>query len=141
MLIEIIRKRYGKARKERDELAKEAYNAVIAKILVLEKSGKYTLPLTDDIVENAIQKQVNEYKETQSYYVLNKEEWDKLQTKIDTLTRYLPKVMTEEEVMGIIREEAVDCQIKGKLIGAVMKRIGNKFDKSRIAGLVDKILN
>ena len=141
MLIETIRKKYGKARKERDELAKEAYNAVIAKILVLEKSGKYTLPLTDDIVENAIQKQVNEYKETQSYYVLNKEEWDKFQTKIDTLTRYLPKVMTEEEVMGIIREEAVDCQIKGKLIGAVIKRIGNKFDKSRIAGLVDKILN
>lgn len=141
MLIEVIRRKYNEARKEKDELAKEAYNAVIAKILVLEKSGKYTLPLTDDIVENAIQKQVNEYKETQSYYVLNKVEWDNFQTRIDILTQYLPKAMTEEEVMKIIREEAVNCQIKGKLIGAVIKRIGNKFDKSKIAGLVDKVLN
>ena len=30
---------------------------------------------------------------------------------------------------------------KNYSIGAVIKRIGNKFDKSRIAGLVDKILN
>ena len=141
MLIEIIRKRYDEVRKERNELAKEAYNAIIAKVLVLEKSGKYSLPLVDDIVENAIQKQINEYKETQSYYVLNKVEWDNFQTRIDILTQYLPKAMTEEEVMKIIREEAVNCQIKGKLIGAVIKRIGNRFDKSKIAGLVDKVLN
>lgn len=140
MLIETIRKKYDEARKERNELVKEAYNAVIAKVLVLEKSGKYSLPLTDGIVENAIQKQVNEYKETQSYYVLNKVEWDNFQTRIDILTQYLPKAMTEEEVIEVIREEAVNCQIKGKLIGAVIKRIGNKFDKSKIARLVDKVL-
>ena len=141
MLIEIIRRKYDEARKEKDELAKEAYNAAIAKILILEKSGKYTLPLADDIVENAIQKQVNEYKETQSYYVLNKEEWDRFQTKINVLTQYLPKAMTEEEVMEIIKEEAINCQVKGKLIGAVIKRIGNRFDKAKIAGLVNKIMN
>lgn len=140
MLIEVIRRKYNEARKEKDELAKEAYNAVIAKVLVLEKSGKYPLPLTDDVVENAIQKQVNEYKETQSYYVLNKAEWDNFQTRIDILTQYLPKPMTEEEVIEIIKEEAINCQIKGKLIGAIIKRIGNRFDKSKIAGLVDKIL-
>lgn len=60
MLNDIIRERFNEARKEKDTLSKEAYNAVIAKILLLEKSGKYSLPLPDDVVENAVQKQVSQ---------------------------------------------------------------------------------
>ena len=44
-----IRQKFNEARKNKDELNRKAYESVIAKIMVAEKSGKYTLPLNDDV--------------------------------------------------------------------------------------------
>lgn len=141
MLSNIIRENLNNARKNGNTLAKEAFSAVLAKIETVEKSGKYPLPLTDSIVENAIIKQVNEYKETLSFYKEGTEGYNEYSNKISVLSPLLPQEMSEEEVLKVIREEAAECQIRGKLIGSTIKRIGNKFDKSKIASLVDRVLS
>ena len=143
MLYEVIRKKFDEARKDNNVMAKEAYNAVIAKILIAEKSGTYPLPLSDNIIENIIDKQIKEYRETQSYYSSDNENYKTLQIKIDLLTSYLPKQLSEEEVTDIINKiiELNKDVNKGKLIGLCVKEIGNRFDKSKIANLVNKILS
>lgn len=45
--------------------------------------------------------------------------------------------------MAIIKEIISNEQnpVKGKIIGATVKRVGSQFDKSKIAGLVDRVMN
>ena len=64
---EQIRQKFNEARKNKHELNRKAYESVIAKIMVAEKSGKYTLPLNDDVVVSLIQKEVKELEETQQH--------------------------------------------------------------------------
>ena len=141
MLSDVIRENLNNSRKNGNTLAKEAFSAVLAKIETAEKSGKYPVPLTDEVVENAIIKQVNEYKETLSFCKEGTDGYNEYNNKISVLSPLMPQELSEEEVLKVIREEAAECQIKGKLIGSTIKRIGNKFDKSKIAGLVDQVLN
>ena len=68
MLKDVILNEWKEAYKNKDEVLKSAYSMVKAKILVEEKSGKYELPLTDDVVVNVINKEVKELKETQAFY-------------------------------------------------------------------------
>ena len=68
MLKDVILEKWKEAFKAKDSVLKSAYECVKAKILVEEKSGKYTLPLTDDIVISIITKEVKELKETQAFY-------------------------------------------------------------------------
>ena len=55
-LYEIIKNKHTDAMKQRNPLLKSAYGNVIAKALVAEKSGKYSLPLEDSIIESLIAK-------------------------------------------------------------------------------------
>lgn len=146
-----IRQKFNEARKNKDELNRKAYESVIAKIMVAEKSGKYTLPLNDDIVVSLIQKEVKELEETRSNYLeippLTTIE-EKVITAVLTLDKqiaelkqYLPIELTETEVFEKIKE-IIKCgeSNKGKIIGIVAKFVGNRFDKSKIASLVAKVM-
>lgn len=125
----------------KDENLKSAFAMVKAKILVEEKSGKYELPLTDSIVENLIIKEVKELKETQSFYKQDGNEYKDIQIKINALSEYLPKQLTEDEVKSIIFKLKENETNKGKIIGLVVKEVGSKFDKSKVAQLVNEVLN
>ena len=59
-LYEIIKNKHTEAMKSRDPLLKSAYGNVLAKIMVAEKSGNYSLPLEDGIVESLIAKEIKE---------------------------------------------------------------------------------
>ena len=48
--------------------------------------------------------------------------------------------MTVEEVKAIIAKLYATEQNKGKLIGLTVKEIGTRFDKSKIAGLVNEVI-
>ena len=63
MLYEVIKQKHIEAMKHKDALLKSAYGNVIAKILVAEKSGNYTLPLEDSIIESLIVKELKELEE------------------------------------------------------------------------------
>lgn len=142
MLQQTINDKWKEAFKAKDELIKSAYAMVKAKILVEEKSGKYTLPLTDDVIVNIITKEVKELKETQQF-LINAQRFSEsgdIQIKIEELEQYLPKQMTEEEVKQVILKLKETESNMGKLIGLTVKEIGNRFDKSKIAGLVKEVL-
>ena len=143
MLKETILEKWKEAFKAKDELLKSAYSMVKAKILVEEKSGKYTLPLSDEIVVNIITKEVKELKETQQSMINAQRFSDAgdIQIKIDELEQYLPKQMSVEEVKVVINKLMGQENNKGKLIGLTVKEVGNRFDKAKIAQLVSEVLS
>lgn len=141
MLKDIILEKWKEAYKNKDENLKSAYSMVKAKILVEEKSGKYTLPLTDDVVVAIITKEVKELKETQSFYKPEDQMYMDIDRKVEALSEYLPKQMTAEEVKEVITKLMSQETNKGKLIGLTVKEVGNRYDKSKIAQLVNEVVN
>lgn len=140
MLQEQINLKWKELFKAGDKIGKSAFESVRAKILLAEKSGTYELPLIDSIIENIIVKEVKELQETKTYYKPEDQEYKDLDYKISLLNEYLPKQMTTEEVKAIISKLYAQEQNKGKLIGLTVKEVGTKFDKSKIAGLVNEVI-
>ena len=140
MLQEQINLKWKEFYKARDMVGKSAFESVKSKILVAEKSGNYELPLVDSIVESIIVKEVKELQETKTFYKPDDQQYKDLDYKISLLSEYLPKQMTAKEVKAIIAKLATTEQNKGKLIGLTVKEIGTRFDKSKIAGLVNEVI-
>lgn len=142
MLYEEIKQKHIWAMKARDDILKSVYGNVLTKIAAAEKSGKYLLPLTDEIIISLIQKEIKELNETAQGFITagRCEEVDNIEIQIENLEQYLPKMMTVEEVEELIRKAAATETNKGKLTGIVAKQVGNRFDKKLIKGLVENIL-
>ena len=138
-LQEVINESWKIAFKARDEVRRSTYELLKQRFLVAEKSGKYDLPLSDEVIQDLIVKEYKEragilevYKPTDDTYILTKQQ-------MEVLEMYLPRQMSEEEVTDIIKRLAENETNPGKLIGLTVKEVGNKFDKSKIAGLVKQI--
>ena len=143
MLEQTIRNKFNEARKSKNELSRKTYEGVIAKIMVAEKSGKYTLPLTDDVIVSLLQKEVKELEETKACYIAmsDVDSVHNIELQIKELKQYLPSELGEEDVVEKIKEVINGGETnKGKIIGAVAKYVGSRFDKSKIAGLVAKVV-
>jgi uncharacterized protein YqeY len=140
MLQEQINLKWKELFKARDTIGKSAFECVKSKILVAEKSGTYELPLADSVVEGIIIKEVKELQETKTYYKPEDQQYKDLEYKISLLNEYLPKQMSAEEVKAVIAKLYLTEQNKGKLIGLTIKEIGARFDKSKIAGLVNEVI-
>lgn len=141
MIKELIIEKWKEAYKNKDEILKSAFAMVKAKILVEEKSGKYELPLTDEVVVAVITKEVKELKETQTFYKPEDQMYAEIEAKINALSEYLPKQMSEDEVKSIIIKLKETENNMGKLIGLTIKEVGNRFDKSQISRLVKEVIN
>lgn len=141
MLQEQINLKWKELFKARDAVGKSAFECVKSKILVAEKSGNYELPLADSIVESIIIKEVKELQETKTYYKPEDQQYKDLDYKISLLNEYLPKQMSVDEVKAVIAKLYAQEQNKGKLIGLTVKEIGSKFDKSKIASLVNEVID
>lgn len=141
-MINIIREKFNEARKTKDSALRSAYESVIAKIITAEKSGKYKLPLSDDIVIELIQKEIKEIGETKECFVkiTPPQPTTCFDIQINELKKYCPTPFTDDEVLEIIGRISNGETNKGKLIGLTVKSVGARFDKSKIAGLVDKFL-
>ena len=141
MLQEQINLKWKELFKARDVVGKSAFECLRAKITIAEKSGSYALPLADSIIENIIIKEVKELNETKTYYKPDDQQYKDLDYKISLLSEYLPKQMSIEEVKEIIKKLFEVEKNKGKLIGLTVKEVGSKFDKSKIAQLVNEVIN
>jgi uncharacterized protein YqeY len=141
MLQEQINLKWKELFKARDAVGKSAFECLRAKITVAEKSGSYDLPLADSIIENIIIKEVKELNETKTYYKPDDQQYKDLDYKISLLSEYLPKQMTADEVKEIIKRLFEQEKNKGKLIGLTVKEVGSKFDKSKIAQLVNEVIH
>lgn len=139
MLKEQINEKWKEAFKARDLEKRTAYELIKQRITVAEKSGQVELPLTDEYITNLIIKEVKEREDVLTFYKPEDEQYKIAKAVIVELEQYLPKQMTEEEVIAIIKRiKEVEPNV-GKVIGLTVKEVGNRFDKSKIAALVKTI--
>lgn len=139
MLKELINEKWKEAFKARDELRRTAYELIKQRITVAEKSGQVELPLTDEYITNLIIKEVKEREDVLTFYNSEDAAYISAKAVIDELTQYLPKQMSEEEVIEIIKRIKVTEPNLGKVIGLTVKEVGNRYDKSLIAALVKRV--
>jgi uncharacterized protein YqeY len=136
MLKEIINEKWKEAFKARDMEKRTAYEMIKQKILVVEKSGQYQLPLTDEQITNLIVKEIKEREDVMQFYKPEDDAYKMAVAIIAELDQYLPKQMTEEEVIAIIKRIKETEPNMGKVIGLTVKEVGNRYDKGKIAALV-----
>ena len=139
MLKELINDKWKEAFKARDMEKRTAYEMMKQKIMIAEKSGQFELPLTDDQITNLIIKEIKEREDVLQFYKPEDDAYKMAVAIIKELEQYLPKQMTEEEVIAIIRRIKETEPNIGKVIGLTVKEVGNQFDKSKIAALVKNI--
>ena len=143
MLKEQLQKDKLAAMKNKESAKVSAITAVMTKVIVAEKSGNYELPLADETIQTLIQKEIKELQESMSYYAAGSTQYLTIQEQIEELTEYLPQLYTDLEVESMVTGylAATEETNKGKVIGAIAKMVGNRFDKSKIKGIVEKVLN
>lgn len=143
MLIDEIRSRFNQARKEKDDVTKSALEAVIAGVLLKQKSGKGEV--TDQDVIECVSKEIKVQTEIFDLYKDKDQAQSELaQGKINAMQQFLPKQLTEEEVVALIKEKDIyddaSPRTKGMIIKSVMPLLVGKFDKSKVNGLVEEYL-
>ena len=138
-LKEIINEKWKIAFKAKDEVKRSIYEALKQRFMIAEKSGQYTLPLTDEQIVNLIIKEYKEREDLLTIYKPEDEAYTTAQTFLTELKEYLPKQMSEEEVIEIIKRIKQTETNMGKVIGLTVKEVGNTFDKSKIVALVKSV--
>lgn len=141
MTVEFVREQLVSARKSRNKVFESVYGNLLNKVMVAEKSGRYSLPLSEDVVNEMATREVKEIEETLSFYKEPCEKSKELEAQISELKKYLPTNMTEEEVIAVIKELSATETNIGKLTGMVCKAVGSRFDRSKVNGLVRSVLS
>ena len=139
MMKELINEKWKEAFKARDMEKRTAYEMLKQRIMVAEKSGQFELPLTDEQITNLIIKEIKEREDVLQFYKPEDDAYKMATAIIKELDQYLPKQMSEEEVVTIIKRIKETEPNMGKVIGLTVKEVGNRFDKSKIAALVKSV--
>lgn len=138
-LKETINQKFIEAFKTRDSVKKYPYEIMKQRIMMAEKSGQFELPLTDEQIVNLIIKECKEREDVLTFYKPEDDQYILAKSAIDELSQYLPKQLSEAEVIEIIKRiKETEANI-GKVIGLTVKEVGNRFDKSKIAQLVKNV--
>lgn len=138
-LKEIINQKFIEAFKTREYIRRYPYEIMKQRIMTAEKSGQFELPLSDEQIINLIAKEVKERGELLTIYRPEDEPFILAEYTINELSQYLPKQLSEAEVIKIIKKLKETESNPGKLIGLTVKEVGNRFDKSKIAALVKRV--
>lgn len=138
-LKDTINEKWKEAFKARDMKKRTAYEMIKQRIMVAEKSGQFELPLTDEQITNLIIKEIKEREDVLQFYKPEDDAYKMAVAIMTELDQYLPKQMTEDEVIAIIRRVKETEPNLGKVIGLTVKEVGNRFDKSKIAALVKTV--
>ena len=132
MIIDEIKKDNVQAMKDKNTLARAIYGVVMNKVLLAnieaKKDGK---ELSDVEVVQILQKTIKELTEEKENYVKagNSAEAENIEKQKEILTKYLPQMMSEDEIKSII------AGMEDKSIPSVMKHF-----KANFAGKVDMSL-
>lgn len=136
MTKEFVYNKLIEARKTRNKVFESLYGNLLNKIMVTEKDGRHTLPISEETVNDLAQKEIKEIEETLSFYKEPCQNSIDFEAQIAELKQYLPKNLTEEEVISIIKDLSTSEKNIGKLTGLVCKAVGSRFDRSMAASLV-----
>lgn len=145
MLKDEIRKDFTMARKNNDTAKKNALEAIVAAILQREKLEAGRIVSDGEVIE-CITKEIKVQREIMEMWAgKNQANEEEAANKIDVLNKYLPKQMTREEVLVLIKEadvyEDASPKTKGMILKAIMPMLAGKFDKALVNPLVEEYLS
>ena len=136
MLIDEISKANIEALKARDQVARAIYSVILAKYkanaIELKVTGKEA---TDADLVKIITKTIKELDEEKESYEKagRKEQAESIATQKSLIEKYLPKLMSEEEIRNII------SSLEDKSMPSVMKHFKMNYDGQVDMSLVSKI--
>ncbi len=99
--------------------------------------------LTDDEVLKVIKREVKTRKDARDEYIgYNRQDLaDSLDKEIEILSKYLPKELSEDELIKIVDETINEIKPDGmKGMGSVIKAVGAKCGTAADMGLVSKLV-
>lgn len=140
MLKETINEKWKIAFKAKDETRRSIYEVLKQRIMIAEKSGQFSLPLTDEQITGLIIKEYKERQDLLTFYKPTDTEYIDATMFLIELEQYMPKQLTETEVIEIIKRVKGNETNMGKIIGLTAKEVGNRFDKKKIAALVKGVM-
>ncbi|HOL91880.1 MAG TPA: GatB/YqeY domain-containing protein [Clostridiales bacterium] len=133
------------AMKKKDTVRKNAIQMARAAILQTEKDNRITLD--DDGVTDVIAKEVKKRRDVLPEYERSGREdlVRDLKVEIDTLMKYLPQQLTEEELEAIVRQTVEETGASsprdmGRVMQAVMPKVKGRADGKMVNAIVKKIL-
>ena len=136
MIIDEIKKDNVQAMKDKNALARAIYGVVMNKVLLAnieaKKDGK---ELTDSDVVQILQKTIKELTEEKENYIKanNMVEAENIEKQKEILTKYLPQMLSEEEIKAIIDA------MEDKSIPSVMKHFKANYAGKVDMGLVNQV--
>lgn len=137
MLYDQIKKANVEAMKNKDAVARSIYSVVLNKLMleVIKKREKGQ-EIDDADVSNILQKTIKELSEEKENYakVGNKDEVEKINTQIAIIEKFLPKMLSKEEIADIIKS------LEDKSIPAVMKHFKANYNGKCDMRLVQEVL-
>lgn len=125
MLYEEIKKANIQSMKDKDAVARSFYSVLLNKIKVREIDKRASgQELQEADILNILQKMIKELEEEKENYakVGNSEEVAKIATQMEIAGKYLPKMMSDEEIKAEI------LSLEDKSIPAVMKHFKTNFN-------------
>ena len=139
---------FKEAMKARDEVRKNTISLARAAIKQFEVDNR-DKTLDDDGVIAILSKQVKMRKDALSDFEKagRTDLLDAYNKEIEVLTAYLPKQLSEEEIMAVVKETAAAMGIEsgkqnmGKLMGAVMGKVKGVADGGEVKKAVDTFLS
>ena len=139
-LKETINEKWKIAFKAKDETRRAIYEVLKQRIMIAEKSGQFSIPLTDEQIIGLIIKEYKERQDLLMFYKPTDVKYIETTMFLNELEQYMPKQLTEAEVIEIIKKVKGNETNMGKIIGLTAKEVGNRFDKKKIAALVKEVL-
>lgn len=137
MLVEEIKKANVQAMKDKDAVARSIYSVIINKIMLetIKKREKGE-EVNDADVSNILQKTIKELDEEKANYekVGNQSEVEQISKQIEIASKYLPKMLSKEEIKDII------VSLEDKSVPAVMKHFKANYNGKCDMKVVSEVL-
>ena len=131
--------------KNKEEL--EALRAIKSLILLAETDKSATGEISADVENKLLQKAVKQRKESADIFLQQgrKELADKENFQLEVISRYLPKQLSEDEIVSALKNIIQQVGAKGpqdigKVMGKATKALAGQADGKLISELVKKLL-
>lgn len=137
MLYDEIKKANVQAMKDKDAVARSFYSVLLNKIMLENiKKREKNEEVTDADIANILQKTIKELEEEKQNYqkVGHQEEVKNISKQIELAKKYLPKMLSKEEVADIINS------LEDKSIPSVMKHFKANYNGKCDMRIVQEVL-
>ncbi len=137
MLYDEIKKANVQAMKDKDAVARSFYSVLLNKIMLENiKKREKNEEVTDADIANILQKTIKELEEEKQNYqkVGHQEEVENISKQIELAKKYLPKMLSKEEVADIINS------LEDKSIPSVMKHFKANYNGKCDMRIVQEVL-